>query len=185
MSANVVKIDRGRAKSQLTLPDFSEELLEAERKHDAIAAELAATRVDCETLTANFNVIGLKCADGQLFPYPGDGRQAALAELHFRISDLEAAKETARRNAAEARRGFEEQVSRDVTPAADDVCAQAVVHLEEAMRLVEMLSDLATEARKSGLTIQHHQIARADGLARQLHQMRGTLAPVPTMGVQR
>lgn len=188
MQGNVLKHCRKTSQTQnqeaFTIPEYSEELLDAERKHNEITAELAAARADCETLTSKFNVLGLTRGDGTRFPSPGDGRNAALAELHFKIVDLEATREQARRNAAEARRAFEENVSRDIAPAADAVCEEAIEHVEAAMRLVEMLSEISTEAKKRGLTIRHHQIARADNLARQLHQVRGTLAPVPTMGVR-
>lgn len=169
---------------QLVLPDLSEEVVEAETKLAAITAELEATLGDFEKLQGNFNVLGLKRGDGTPFPYPGDGRQAALAELHFKISDLQAAKETARRNVAEARRRFEYQASNEITPAADAVCLDALKHVEEAMRLVETLSDVATEARTRGLTLRHLQVVRAADLVRRLHEIRGTLVPTPTMGAR-
>lgn len=188
MLAGVVSLSLLPSRTQdadvLTLPEFSEEVLEAEDKLAELTAELEVTRGDCAKLQANFNVLGLRRADGELFPYPGDGRNAALAELHFKIADLETAKEQSRRNVADARRVFEYQASANITPAADAVSLKAIEHVEEAMRLVEMLSTVATEARKRGLTIRHHQVARAADLARKLHDIRGTLAPIPTTGVR-
>ncbi len=184
MQANVLKLSRDQTSSQLVLPDLSEAVVEAETKLAAISAELEATRTDHDKLQANFNVLGLKRGDGTPFPYPGDGRQAALAELHFKITDLETAREAARRNVVEARRSFEYEASNEITPAADAVCLDALKHVEEAMRLVEMLSDVATEARTRGLTIRHHQVARAADLVRRLYEIRGTLVPTPTMGAR-
>lgn len=187
MLAPVVKLNRSPTRSQvleaLTLPEFSEELIEAERRHAEITVDLAAVRADFETLNMNFNLIGLRRGDGTLFP--SSGREAELATLFGRCADLEAAKEKARRGLEEARRAFSESASKEITPAADALCEAAIGHIDQVLALLERLEDIAKKASAARLTIKNPQILRAAGLAHQLYAMRGQLAPSPQMGVRR
>lgn len=165
-------LSRARPQSQLEalhLPASPEALLAAERLHAEASADLMAVR-------ANIAKIQAMVETGE--------REAALAILARRAADLEAAEEQTSRAAREARRSFSDSATRDITPQADAICEEAVAHIEAALQLVEKLSDVATHAGTSGLTIKHPQIGRADCIIRQLYAARGQLAPTPTMGVK-
>lgn len=184
MLAPVVRLNRSTPQArpvELALPQPSEHLLEAERKYDESAAELATARIDDANLTENFRVMGLKRADGTAFPPTPDGRYAALAEIGFRISDLEVAKEAARRNVTEARRTFAESVARQLKPHVDNIAEEALSHIERAESLVGLLAGLAAEAKKSNIHVANRQMDRAANIAQRLYTIRGELAPTPDL----
>lgn len=186
MQASATKIARAPSRpnvsSAIEIPEQSTDLLAAKRAIDDIAAALVVARADTERLSAYFNMFPLQRSDGSLFP--DTGREGALAKLMGQCADLERSQGKAQRDFNDARQAFSEQVSRDITPAADDISEKALAHVEEAMRLVELLSDVAIEARRSGITLRHAQINRAGNLASQLYSLRAALAPTPTMGVR-
>lgn len=189
MLANVVSLSLLPSRSQdadgLTLPEKSAELLEAERQLAEVTFDLEATRADLSTLNSNFNVLGIKRGNGEPFPFPGDGRNAALAELHFRCADLEASRGRASRNLDEARRNFSDQTFAQLRPALDGMCDRAIERLAEVEAMLDMMHYVTIEARQAGISLQHGPLGRAQYLARQLHSMRAALAPTPTMGVRR
>lgn len=183
MLAKLGKMNATQIGSALMLPERPDELLNAELAHADLAAKLTTTQADFEKLSSHFNLLGVRRGDGTLFP--DSGREGVLADLFCQCENLKAGKEQARRRVGEALRAFSEQASEYITPAADAVSEEAIAKIDEAMRLVEMLSDIATEARKAGLTIKHAQIGRALNIVRQLYAARGALVPTPVMGARR
>ncbi len=179
MLGNVVKLGRAPTRSQifedLTLPALPDELLAAERSHAEVAAELATVREDFDRLNMGFDDWNLCRVDGT--PFPIDGRNGLLVHLHRQRGKLEAAEQAARRNVADRRRAFGDEISRRIEPAGDALCALVGEHLVEAESMLELFRKLVADANKVGVGIRHANLSRASYLAHELAGIRAVLTP--------
>ena len=159
----------------LQLPPLPETLVEAERRHSEIAAELAAVRTDYNTLNYNFSGIRVPRADGTLFPLTG--RDHALADLQRRQVELEATEAEARRALSEARRAFGDVVTAQMRTPIAELCEQVTERLLEAEAMFALLGDLAQQAHKVSIGIRNDTMTRWPTLAAQLKSVRRQIEP--------
>jgi len=178
MLANVETIERRHAPpiaNTLQLPPLPVTLIEAERRHSEIAAELAAVRTDFNTLNYNFAGIRVPRADGTLFPL--SGRDHALADLQRRQVELEAAEAEARRTLSAERRKFGDAVTDQMRGPVADLCALVTEKLLEAEAMFALLGDLAQQAHQHSIGIRNDTMTRWPTLAAQLKSVRRQIEP--------